>query len=61
MKYILTSLTLSVIIFGAIGLILLTIEACLWVNLAGSYLLGFGLIIFILIHAVDMIKNQIEE
>ena len=61
MKTLLTALTLSVIIFGAIGLILLIIEFILRFDLAGAYLLGFGLILFILIHAIDMIKNQIEE
>jgi len=61
MKNLLTTLTILVIIFGSLGLILLIIEACLWIDLAGSYFLGFGLIIFILIHSGAMLKKQIEE
>jgi len=61
MKTLLTTLTILVIIFGSLGLILLIIEACLWIDLAGSYFLGFGLIIFILIHSGAMLKKQIEE
>lgn len=59
MRNIIRILTFSIIFFTAMGLVILIIQGCLWANNVGLYLLGVGLILFIVMHASDMILKEL--
>jgi len=61
MKILLTILSLTVLIFGSLGLIILIIQGILLADIAGLYFIGFATIMYIIVSVYGFIEKEINK